>query len=395
MTRFLFVSLPLAGHLDWGGMLATAAVLSRCDHQVAWASGPEVASAVGRAGLEFLNLPNTGWSDQPDLPAGLPVEQLAALRQQRALDSWLDPSAILPAVAMLQDRFADWRPDAVVLEPYAAAAALAAETSALPIVVCGRPALPDPVQNPTVTLASHRIRLLCSHIGVAGRNWDLNRGQIRSPLLHVDFFSRRWYTDLPTIAPQTLFAGSQRELAPAPQDPPTVLITLGSLFRDDPAFYRVAAEAVLLEGGSPLVVTGRRTDETIADVTPSSLPAGTEVRGWVDFDVVMPRLTGIIHHGGVGTTHAALRHGLPQVAVPHAGDQQPQAGRITQAGVGYGVRPVDFNPASARWFARQLLNNETLHAQASAWREELQLLGGTASAARAIEAAFSHDEFMV
>ena len=116
---------------------------------------------------------------------------------------------------------------------------------------------------------------------------------------------------------------------------------------------------------------------------------------WVDFEDVMPRLTGIIHHGGVGTTHAALRHGLPQVAVPHAGDQQPQAGRITQAGVGYGVRPVDFNLASARWFARQLLTNGALHSQAAVWREELQALGGTGTAARAIEAAFSHGEFMV
>ena len=57
MTRFLFVSLPLAGHLDWGGMLATAAVLSRRPaHQVAWASGREVGAAAGRAGVEFFDL---------------------------------------------------------------------------------------------------------------------------------------------------------------------------------------------------------------------------------------------------------------------------------------------------------------------------------------------------
>ena len=398
MTRFLFVSLPLAGHLDWGGMLATAALLTRRSaHQVAWVSGPEVASAVGRAGIEFLDLPNTGWSDMPHLPAGLSAEQLAVLRQQRALDSWLNPSAILPAVAGLQVLFADWRPDAIVLEPYAAAAALAAEASALPIAVCGRPALPETVEHPAVTPASQRIRSLCAHAGVVGRYWDLDRAQIRSPLLHVDYFSRHWYADLPAIGPQTTFAGSQRQPAPAPasQDLPTVLITLGSLFRDDPAFFRIAAEAVMLEGGSPLVVTGRRLGEDAAEETPSGLPAGTEVHGWVDFDTVMPRLTGIIHHGGVGTTHAALRHGLPQVAVPHAGDQQPQAGRITRAGVGYGVRPVDFSLANARWFARQLLTNETLHTQTVAWRDELQTLGGTDAAARAIEAAFSHGQFMV
>ena len=61
MTRFLFVSLPLAGHLDWGGMLATAAALAQNpNHQVAWASGPQVATAVGRAGVEFVNLPSHG-----------------------------------------------------------------------------------------------------------------------------------------------------------------------------------------------------------------------------------------------------------------------------------------------------------------------------------------------
>lgn len=398
MTRFLFVSLPLAGHLDWGGMLATAAELTRRPaHQVAWTSGPEVAAAVGRAGVNFFDLPNTGWSDLPHLPAGLPREQLALLRQQRALDSWLHPLAIVPAVASLLALFADWRPDAIVLEPYAAAAALAAEANRLPIVVCGRPALPDPVQRTALTPANQRIRSLCAQIGVAGRYWDLDRAQIRSPFLHVDYFSRRWYADLPAIDLRTTFAGSQRQPEPAlaPQTPPTVLITLGSLFRDDPAFFRTAAEAVILEGGSPLVVTGRRAGDVDADETLYRLPDGTEVHGWVDFDAVMPRLTGIIHHGGVGTTHAALRHGLPQVAVPHAGDQQPQAGRITQAGVGYGVRPVDFNLASARWFARQLLTNGALHSQAAVWREELQALGGTGTAARAIEAAFSHGEFMV
>ena len=47
MTRFLFVSLPLAGHIDWGGMLATASELTRRpEHAVAWASGPAIAPAI-------------------------------------------------------------------------------------------------------------------------------------------------------------------------------------------------------------------------------------------------------------------------------------------------------------------------------------------------------------
>ena len=252
MTRFLFVSLPLAGHLDWGGMLATAAELTRRPaHQVAWASGPEVAAAVGRAGIEFFELPNTGWSDLPSCRPVFHVSSSLCCASSEAWNSWLHPAAILPAAADLQALFADWRPDAIVLEPYAAAAALAAEASGLPIIVCGRPALPDPVQPTALTPASQRIRSLCAQFGVAGRYWDLDRAQIRSPLLHVDYFSRRWYADLPAIDPQTTFAGYRRQPEPATQNPPTVLITLGSLFHDDPAFFRIAAEAVMLEGGTP------------------------------------------------------------------------------------------------------------------------------------------------
>ena len=395
MPRFLFVSLPLTGHLDWGGMLATASQLARQPgHHVAWASGPAVAAAVSARGIEFVDLQHTGWNP-PTFPAGAPPVLPTELRQQRALDAWLNPSTIEPAVAGLLALIAEWRPDAVVLEPYASAAALAAEASRLPIVLCGRPALPAGAGLATASPASRRTRELCERIGVAGRYWDFERAQIRSPFLHVDYFSRRWYADLPQIAPQTVFAGGRRQLAAAPADPPLILVTLGSLFHDDPAFFRIAAEAVLLEGGQPVVVTGRRANAMETGPPTFALPAGCDVRDWIDFDQTLPLLTGIIHHGGVGTTHAAIRHGLPQIAVPHAGDQQAQAGRITQARIGYGVRPADFTLANARWLVRQLLATEALQAQAHAWRDELASLGGIDTAARAIDRAFNPGNIMV
>ncbi len=395
MTRFLFVSLPLAGHLDWGGMLSTAAALAQQpNHQVAWASEPPVAAAVGESGVEFLALPTTGWQAFPPLPAGLSAGQREALRRERALDSWLSPAAMRQAVVHIKALLANWQPDAVILEPYAAAAAFACEQMGLPIVVCGRPALSSSMPSER-SAASVRVRELCADLGLTGAYWNLQQSQIYSPLLHIDYFSRHWYADLPAMAPQNRFVGSTRHPDPAPKDPPIVLITLGSLFHDDPAFFRIAAEAVMLEGGQPWVVTGRRPAESAPSATLPGLPSGCQISDWIHLDATLPRLVGIIHHGGVGTTHAALRHGLPQIAVPHAGDQQAQAGRITQAGVGYGVRPADFTLAHARWLARQVLSNETLHARAAAWRDKLQQLGGAPAAAQALEAAFSRSQFMV
>jgi UDP:flavonoid glycosyltransferase YjiC (YdhE family) len=377
VARLLFISLPLRGHLDWGGMLDTAAALAARGHAVAWASAAAVRPAIAAAGVDFVELAATGWQALPPLADHLPAAQRVALRQQRALDAWLSPAAVLPAVEAIRRVLAAWRPDVLVVEPYAVAGALAAERAGLPLVVCGRPALPDGAAAPTP--AGPRAAELCRLAGVAGDYWDLATGQVRSPLLHIDFFSRRWYADLPAIAPQTRFVGSRPAPAANPLDPPTILITLGSLFNQDPAFFRIAAEAVLLAGGQPLIVTGASSD------APPGLPAGVEVQPWVDFGQTLPRLAGIIHHGGVGTTHAALRHGLPQVAVPHAGDQQPQAGRITQAGVGYGVAPANFTLPAARWLARQLLENDGLHQAAAAWQAELAALGGVEAAVEAIE----------
>ncbi|MEI2688680.1 MAG: nucleotide disphospho-sugar-binding domain-containing protein [Anaerolineae bacterium] len=377
MARLLFLSLPLAGHLDWGGMLATAAALAARGHAVAWASGAAVKPAIAAAGLDYVELAASGWQSLPSLPEDLPAAQRARLRQQRSLEAWLSPAAVLPALQEIERAMTARQPDALLIEPYAVAGALAAERTGRPLIVCGRPALPDGAiaANP----AGQRAAELCRLAGVAGDYWDLATGQVRSPLLHIDFFSPRWYADLPAIAPQTSFVGSQPAPAAEGLDPPTILITLGSLFNQDPAFFRIAAEAVLLEGGQPVVVTGGIGDG------PPGLPAGVEVQPWVDFGRILPRLAGIIHHGGVGTTHAALRAGLPQVAVPHAGDQQPQAGRITTAGVGYGVRPANFTLPAARWLVRQLLKSEALRQAAATWQAELAALGGVQAAATTIE----------
>ncbi|MCB0891363.1 MAG: glycosyltransferase, partial [Propionibacteriaceae bacterium] len=51
-------------------------------------------------------------------------------------------------------------------------------------------------------------------------------------------------------------------------------------------------------------------------------------------DALFPRLAGVIHHGGAGTTAAALRAGVPSVAVPAVFDQYYHAHRLHVLGVG-------------------------------------------------------------
>ena len=368
-------------------MAATAAVARRAGHTVAWASGPAVEAALTKLGLEFLPLEATGWLPAPPLPAGLSPAEQAEHRRRRGLEAWLNPDAVAPAVDELRATVRRWQPDVVTAEPYAAAAAVAAEQLALPLVVGGRPALAADARADTASAAGQAVQALNRRMGVAGRYWDLAAGQIRSPWLHVDFFAPRWYADLPALGEQTRFVGGVRGAArEVTGSTPAVLLTLGSLFNDDPAFFRIAAQAVVDEGAHALVVTGGE-----GKAAPPGLPAGVEVQPWVDFDRVLPRMAAVIHHGGVGTTHAALRCGLPQGVVPHAGDQHAQAGRVTAAGVGYGLAPRDFSLPAARWLVRQLLGDAGIAARAREWQAELAGLDGVEAASAAIAQVAGRD----
>ncbi len=49
---------------------------------------------------------------------------------------------------------------------------------------------------------------------------------------------------------------------------------------------------------------------------------------------LMPRVAAVVHHGGAGTTHAALECGRPAMVVPHLGDQGYYARRVHTLGAG-------------------------------------------------------------
>ncbi|NOX62595.1 MAG: glycosyltransferase family 1 protein [Chloroflexi bacterium] len=384
--RILCFSIDLPGHLDWGGFLKTAQALQERGHEVVWASGSGVEGAVRAAGLRFVGLKTSGWRhNMPPLPDGLDAETRAKMRRERALAVWLSPKSVLAALAELENRAGEWKPDVVLAEPYAAAGALLAEKLDLPLVVVGRPALPETQGAGQATTA---VMALCQAAGVRGDYWDLPRGMPRSPHLHLDFFCRAWYADLPQIAPQTVFCGglpaSPRPLPFSPPDRrPLVLVTLGSTFADDETFFRLAAESAQMVGCQSLLVTGRRAPQVLASLREAP-PGRATVLEWVDYDAVFLHLRAIVHHGGVATTHAALVHGVPQVVVPHAGDQFPQAARVTQAGVGYGIRAKDFTVENAPLILADVVHHPDFRERAAALAAEMHELGGVRRAAGAI-----------
>jgi UDP:flavonoid glycosyltransferase YjiC (YdhE family) len=67
---------------------------------------------------------------------------------------------------------------------------------------------------------------------------------------------------------------------------------------------------------------------------------------------LFPRVAAVVHHGGSGTTSAAMRAGVPQVVVPHFADQYHFGGLVEDLGVG--APPLARTRLTARRLAERL-----------------------------------------
>jgi MGT family glycosyltransferase len=407
MAKFWFVSAPLVSHTDWGGFLKTAQALQQQGHQVTWVSENAVGGWVTSAGIDFAPVRHTGWlwppPPAPDLTS-IPPQEAVMLRYRRALDTWLSEDLVGDAVEALVELADDiGRPDVIVTDPFLSASALAAEALKVPLVVCGWPAMDSlneeflyPVQRVLGRDSQERVARLCERFGLEGSNFAQGpTPSILSPHLHISYFSDTWYqADSAHMLLQTLFVGGTPTppidappawLTDIPAEVPLAMVTLGSIFTGDLGFFSWAAQAVARVGYVPVVVIGWNPIEPDEKAKlKAALPKTTRLLNWVNFDHVLPRTHLMVHHGGMGTTHAALVHGIPQMCVPHAADQRGQARRVAQSKVGLNLTAHDVRNGALLEGARAITRDVRVQQTARELAAELIALGGPARAAEAL-----------
>jgi len=407
MAKIWCVSAPLLSHTDWGGFLKTAQALQALGHDVTWVSEATIGGALTQAGIPFAPVRRTGWlwppPPAPDLST-IPPQEAVMLRYRRALDTWLSESLVGEAVEALVELAAEiGKPDVILTDPFLSAAALAAEALDVSLVVCGWPAQRElneellfPVQKTLGSDSQERIARLCERFGLQAANFAKGpTPSILSPHLHISYFSPRWHqADEGAILPQTLFVGGKpvpptdappQWLSDIPADAPLALVTLGSVFTGDLGFFSWAAQAVARMGCMPIVAIGWNPlePEEKAKLI-GALPKNTRLLNWVPFAHVLPRTKIIVHHGGMGTTHAAVLYGIPQMVVPHAADQRGQARRVAQAKIGLNLTAHDVKNGALLQGARALLSDTQVQENARELAAEFAALGGTAKAAEAV-----------
>jgi UDP:flavonoid glycosyltransferase YjiC (YdhE family) len=159
-----------------------------------------------------------------------------------------------------------------------------------------------------------------------------------SPDLVIGLFPS-WYAEpQPDWPPQIRLAGFGRYdgvKAELPDNvrafcqagPPPVAFTLGTGMAHAARFFRDAVAACGAAGVRGVLLT------KYPDLIPPSLPPTIRHCAFAPFRQLFPLCGAVVHHGGVGTTAAALEAGCPQLVLPMAWDQGDNAARAKRLGV--------------------------------------------------------------
>ena len=130
---------------------------------------------------------------------------------------------------------------------------------------------------------------------------------------------------------------------------PPLYVGFGSMPGIDAgALTELIIEALALTGKRGLLATGGGA------LTARPCPPGVHFIAGAPHDRLFPRVDATIHHGGAGTTAAALRAGKPTVACPFFGDQPFWGRRIAQLGMG--PAPIDRKTLSAAKLAEAMVD---------------------------------------
>ncbi len=189
-----------------------------------------------------------------------------------------------------------------------------------------------------------------------------------------------WFLDAPEYEPppalQTFLAAGA----------PPIAIGFGSMTPQDSdwltriiidACAQAECRAVLLQGWGSLGNT--------------ALPATMHVERDVPHDWLYPRCSGIVHHGGAGTTGAAMRSGVPSLIVPLGFDQLFWGTRLEQLGVSPPpIRRRDLTVPSLAAALRRLCTDAVLQSASASLGTRIRAEDGTGVALARIVAHAQH-----
>jgi rhamnosyltransferase subunit B len=133
---------------------------------------------------------------------------------------------------------------------------------------------------------------------------------------------------------------------------PPVLVTHGTSKPSRPGFFSAAIEGCRNLSRRAIVIT--MYDELV----PSRLPKDVRRYKYLPFASILPRMTAIIHHGGIGTLNQAMVAGKPQLVLGYGFDRPDNGARLQRMGLGESLPPSGWRPDDVTASLQRILTAE-------------------------------------
>lgn len=207
--------------------------------------------------------------------------------------------------------------------------------------------------------------------------------------------------------------GFSAHVVPRPKDWPATQHITGYWFLDETEQWQPKQElAEFIDAGPAPVYVGfgsatgsnaQRVTAMIIDALKASGQRGVIAQGWAGLKTsdlpdsiymlksaphgwLFPRMAGVVHHGGAGTTAAGLRAGVPSFLIPHFADQPYWARRVHELGVGpKSVARAKVTAHSLTDGIKQMIHDAGLRDKAAALGRRIREEDGVANAVKWIE----------
>ncbi|MFI9363176.1 macrolide family glycosyltransferase [Kitasatospora sp. NPDC053057] len=385
-AHIAMVNIPAHGHVN--PSLEVIRELVARGHRVSYVNDPSFAEQIEATGARFVPH-DTGLTVlKGAVTPGINVHSMIFDEAQ----------AMLP---LMREAFEDDRPDLVLYDFMAYAGRVLADGWGVPsmLISPSRVASADPEAEPFRTVLK---ALEAEGVPERFAQWLVDNGvpprdmftYMLRPDRGVALIPQALQSRIDEVDPEVFsFAGpclGNRERQGSwtrPQDAQKVLlVSLGSAFTHQPAFYRACLEAFGdLSGWHVVLQVGKSTDP--AELGP--IPANVEVHQWVPQFAVLQQADAFITHAGMGGCSEGLYCGLPMVAVPQAADQFENADRLVELGVARRLDTDQATAAALRSAVLELTDDPKVAARLAELSAEVRAGASVAKAADLVEAALA------
>jgi MGT family glycosyltransferase len=422
MTRFLFASVPAAGHVTPGLPLARSLV--ERGHEVFWYTGQHFRSTVESTGAVYVPMRANRDFDHARIDDEFPGRaQLQGLAQLKFDMMHLFIDAAHGCVVDLEAFLAQQPIDVLVNDVGCLGIPMLSERTGIPCATYGMSILPMPSRDTapfglSLAPSSTPLGRLRNHT----LNWAMENVLFKQVGQH--FRATRASLGLPVRRDQGFFAaagnapylylqGGLESFEYPRSDLPPTLHFCGPFVPDasgdftPPAWWPElqAAQAVVhvtqgtfTTGSEDLIVPTLRAlaDEDVLVIATTGgkpvdsialnvLPANARVERFIPHAQLLRHVHVMITNAGYGGVQAALAHGVPLIAAGTTEDKPEVARRIAWSGVGIDLRTRRPTAEQIRNAVREVLTDGSYRARARSMQREIAAAPATARAVALLE----------